>query len=94
MNRYAEKERRTTVSITLQNALYTDFNLLVLTSLEVTTVTTMDSQEPACCYKIHLLGFLMQLPYKARYGGAKFGRGWDQLMYGSLTLLRAASRGS
>ena len=32
----------------------------------------------------------MQLPYKARFGGAKFGRGWDQLMYGSLTLLRAA----
>ena len=33
----------------------------------------------------------MQLPYKARFGGAKFDRGWDQTMYGSLTLLHAAS---
>ena len=28
----------------------------------------------------------MQLPYKASFGGAKFDRGWDQLMYGSLML--------
>ena len=41
--------------ITLQNAAY---NLLVLTSFEVTTVTTMDSEEPACCYNSHLLGVL------------------------------------
>ena len=34
----------------------------------------------------------MQLPYKARFGGAKFGRGWDQLMYGSLTLLLGAHK--
>ena len=25
------------------------YNLLMLTSFEVATVTTMDSQEPACC---------------------------------------------
>jgi len=31
----------------------------------------------------------MQLPYKARFGGAKFDRGWDQTMHGSLTLLCA-----
>ena len=35
--------------ITLQNAPYMDYKLLVLMSFEVTTVTTMDSQEPACC---------------------------------------------
>ena len=59
------------------------FNLLVPMSFEVSTVTTMDSQEPASCDNSHLLGFLtkyvganMQLPYKARFGGAKFGRGW------------------
>ena len=34
----------------------------------------------------------MQLPYKARFGGAKFGRGWNQLMYDSLTLLRGAHK--
>ena len=32
----------------------------------------------------------MQLPSMVRFGGTKFGRGWDQLMYGSLTLLRGA----
>ena len=61
MNRHAE-ERWTSVPIlyriTLQNAPYMDFNLLVLTSFEVTTMTTMDSQEPTCCYNSHLLGFL------------------------------------
>ena len=36
--------------------------LLVLMSFEVTTVTSMDSQEP---------------PYKACFGSAKFNRGWD-----------------
>ena len=36
----------------------------------------------------------MQLPYKARYGGAKFSRGWEKLMYGSLTFLWATSRRS
>ena len=34
----------------------------------------------------------MQLPYKARFGGAKFRRGWNQLMYGSSTLLRGAHK--
>ena len=53
-----------------------DFNLLVLTSFEITTTTTMDSQEPACCYNSHFLAWLLnevganiQLPYKARFGG-------------------------
>ena len=44
---------------------------------------TMDSQEPTCCYNSHLLGFLTASPYKARFGGAKFGRGWGQLMCGT-----------
>ena len=47
-NRHGE-ERWTSVSIlcwiTLQNAPYKDYKLLVLTSFEVTSVTTMDSQE-------------------------------------------------
>ena len=38
------------------------------------------------------VGANMQLPYKARFGGAKFGRGWDQLMYGSWTLLCSAHK--
>ena len=63
MNCHTEKERWTSVPIlyriTLQNVPYMDFNLLVLiTSFAVATVTTMDSQEPACCYNSHLLGFL------------------------------------
>ena len=41
--------------ITLQNAPYKDYNLNVLTSFEVTAVTTMNSQEPACCDDGHLL---------------------------------------
>lgn len=36
----------------------------------------------------------MQLPYKPHFGGAKFYRGWDQTMYGSLTLLHTASERS
>ena len=52
MNRHGEKELLTSVPIlywiTLQNAL-------MLTSFEVTTVTSMDSQEPACCDDGHLL---------------------------------------
>ena len=59
MNRHGEKERLTSVPIlcriTLQNVPYKDYNLLMLTSFEVTTVTTMDSQEPACCDDGHLL---------------------------------------
>ena len=61
MNRHGEKERLTSVPImcriTLQNAPYKDYNLLVLTltSFEVATETTMDSQEPACCDDGHLL---------------------------------------
>ena len=59
MNRHGEKERLTSVPIlcriTLQSAPYKDYKLLVLTSFEVTTVTSMDSQEPACCDDGHLL---------------------------------------
>ena len=59
MNRHGEKEWLTSVpilcQITLQNAPYKDYNLLVLTSFEVATVTTMDSQGPACCDDGHLL---------------------------------------
>ena len=55
MNRHGEKERLTSVPIlcriTLQNAPYKDYKLLVLTS----PVTSMDSQEPACCDDGHLL---------------------------------------
>ena len=58
MNRHHEKERLTSVPIlcriTLQNAPYMDYKLLVLISFEVTTVTSMDSQEPACCDDGHL----------------------------------------
>ena len=58
MNCHGE-ERWTSVPIlcriTLQNAPYMDYNLLVLTSFEVATVTTMDSQEPPCCDNSHLL---------------------------------------
>ena len=59
MNRHGEKERLTNVPIlcriTLQNAPYKDYKLPVLTSFEVATVTTMDSQESACCDDGHLL---------------------------------------
>ena len=41
--------------ITLQNAPYKDYNLLLLTSFEVATVINMDSQEPACCDDGNLL---------------------------------------
>ena len=45
--------------ITLQNAPYMDYKLLVLITFEVTAVTSMDSQEPACCDDGHLsAGFL------------------------------------
>ena len=59
MNRNPEKERSTSVPIlcriTLQNSPYKDYKLLMLMSFEVATVTTMDSQEPACCDDDHLL---------------------------------------
>ena len=59
MNRHGEKKRSTSVPIlcriTLQNAPYMGYKLLVLMSFEVTTVTSMDSQEPACCDDSHLL---------------------------------------
>ena len=62
MNRHSEKEQWTSVPIqcriTLQNAPYKDYKLPVLMSFEVTTVTSMDSQEPTCCDDGHLLGFL------------------------------------
>ena len=52
MNRHSEKEQLTSVPIlcriTLQNTPYMDYKL-------VTTVTTMDSQEPACYDDGHLL---------------------------------------
>ena len=58
MNHHGE-ERLTSVPIlcriTLQNAPYKDYKLLVLMSFEVTTMTSMDSQEPACCDDGHLL---------------------------------------
>ena len=59
MNHHGEKERWTSVpnpvSITLQNRPYKDNKSLVLMSFEVTTVTTMYSQEPACYDDGHLL---------------------------------------
>ena len=59
MKRQGEKEQSTTVPIlcriTLQNAPYKDYKLLVLMSFEVTTATSMDSQEPAWCDDGHLL---------------------------------------
>ena len=70
MNRHGEKERLTSVPIlcriTLQNAPYKDYKLLVLTSFEVTTVTSMDSQEPACwmmatCWLLNEVGANMLL---------------------------------
>ena len=59
MNHHGEKERWTSVPImcriTLLNAPYMDYKLVVLMSFEVTTVTNMDSQESACCNDGHLL---------------------------------------
>ena len=64
MNRHGEKEQLTSVPIlcriTLQNAPYMDYKLLVLMSFEVTTVTSMDSQEPAC-WLLNEVGANMQL---------------------------------
>ena len=55
MNHHSEKEWLTSVPIlcriTLQNTPYMDYKLLV----EVITVTSMDSQEPARCDDGHLL---------------------------------------
>ena len=59
MNHHAKKERWTSIPtlcrITNQNTPYMDYNLHVLTSFEVATVSTMDSQEPPCCDDDHLL---------------------------------------
>ena len=59
MNHHGEKERSTSLPIlcriTLRNAPYKDYKLLVLMSFEVTTVTSMNSQEPACFNDGHLL---------------------------------------
>ena len=60
-------------------------------------MTTMDSQEPpavkiAPAWLLNEVGANMQLPYKAHFGGAKFYRGRDQLMYGSLPLLHGAHK--
>jgi len=50
MNLHGEKEQLTSIPIlcriTLQNAPYKDYNLLMLTSFKIATVTTKDSQEP------------------------------------------------
>ena len=50
MNRHGEKEHWTSVPIlcriTLQNVPYKDYKLLMLTSFEVTTVTSMDPKSP------------------------------------------------
>ena len=49
MNHHGKKERLTSVPIlcriSLQNVPYMDYKLLVLMSFEVTTVTSMDSQD-------------------------------------------------
>ena len=64
MNHPGEKERLTSVpilcQITLQNVPYKDYKLLVLISFEVTTVTSMDSQEPTC-WLLNEVGANMQL---------------------------------
>ena len=64
MNRHTKRERWTSVPIlyriTLQNASYMDFKLLLLTSFEVAATDYYDSQEPACCFNSHLLGFLLK----------------------------------
>ena len=71
MNRHGKKERWTSVpilcQITLQNAPYKDYKLLVLTSFEVTAVTSMDSQPAvmmATCRLFNEVGANMQLTLK------------------------------
>ena len=70
MNRHGERERLTSVPIlcriTLQNEPYKDYKLLVLMSFEVTTVTSMDSQDPpavmmATCWLLNEAGVNMLL---------------------------------
>ena len=70
MNHHGEKEQWTSVpilcQITLQNAPYMGYKLPVLMSFEVTTVTSMDSQEPpavmmATCWLLNEVGANMQL---------------------------------
>ena len=56
----------------------------ILKSLPAVTITT--------CWLHNKVGVNMQLPYEPHFGGAKFDRGWVQLMYGSLMLLCTASR--
>ena len=57
------------------------YKLLVLMSFEVTTVTSMDSQEPSPAVMMATCGLLNEhaayLNNKACFGGAKFDRGWD-----------------
>ena len=68
MNRHGKKECWTSVPIlcriTLQNSPYMDYKLLMLTSFEVATVTTMDSQEPAVmmatCWLLNEVGANIQ----------------------------------
>ena len=68
MNHHGEKEQLTSVPIlcriTLQNTPYKDYKLLVLMSFEDTTVTSMDSQEPAMmatCWLLNKVGVNMKL---------------------------------
>ena len=63
--------------ITLQNVAYKGHKLLVLISFEVTTVTSVDSQEPTCCdmatsWLLNEVGANM-----VHFGGTKFNRRWD-----------------
>ena len=71
MNCHTEKEHWTLARLNhTSNVPYMDFNLLVLISFEVTTMTTMNSQEPMdfsrahgfsrapLLLQYHLLGFL------------------------------------
>ena len=89
MNSHGEKERLTSVPIlcriTLQNVPYMDYKLLVLMSFEVTTVTSMGSRSRCEHAAYH---------YKARFqpnSGREIRQRMGQTMYGSLTLLCAAS---
>ena len=65
MNRHGEKKHWTSVPSCVESHFKTRliwiFNLFVLTNFEI---TTMDSQEPACCDNNHLLGQCIFLPAK------------------------------
>ena len=48
------------------NTPYKDYKLLVLMIFQGTTVTSMDSQEPACCDDGHLLAWCKHATYLIR----------------------------